>query len=88
MEATQGQIDGFFSQLPYKCHVEEVAGWDIDLRFALNSTAGWPYLNPYTTVPNPNTLQSEREFFVDNLLIRIHSIIEIISVHRPCAMGV
>jgi len=25
MEATQGQIDGFFSQLPYKCHLEEVA---------------------------------------------------------------
>jgi len=25
LEATQGQIDGFFSQLPYKCHLEEVA---------------------------------------------------------------
>jgi len=30
----------------------------------------------------------EREFFVDNLLVRIHLIIEIISVDRPCAMGV
>ena len=25
MEATQGQIDGFFSQLPYKCHQNRVA---------------------------------------------------------------
>ena len=25
LEATQGQIDSFFSQLPYKCHLEEVA---------------------------------------------------------------
>ena len=25
LEATQGQIDGLFSQLPYKCYLEEVA---------------------------------------------------------------
>ena len=25
LEATQGQMDGLFSQLPYKCHLEEVA---------------------------------------------------------------
>ena len=25
LEATQGQMDGFFSQLPYKCHIEELA---------------------------------------------------------------
>ena len=25
LEATQGQIDGGFSQLPYKCYLEEVA---------------------------------------------------------------
>ena len=25
LETTQGQIDGFFSQLPYKCHLKEVA---------------------------------------------------------------
>ena len=25
LEATQGQMDGFFSQFPSKCHVEEVA---------------------------------------------------------------
>ena len=24
LEATQGQMDGFFNQLPYKCHLEEV----------------------------------------------------------------
>jgi len=25
LEATQGQMDGFFSQIPYKCYLEEVA---------------------------------------------------------------
>ena len=30
----------------------------------------------------------EREFFIDNLLVRIHLIIVMISVDRPCAMGV
>ena len=30
----------------------------------------------------------EREFFIDNLLVRIHFIIEMILVDRPCAMGV
>ena len=25
LEATQGQIDSFFGQLPYNCHLEEVA---------------------------------------------------------------
>ena len=30
----------------------------------------------------------ESEFFIDNLLVRIHSIIEMILEDRPCAMGV
>ena len=30
----------------------------------------------------------EREFFIDNLLVRIHVIIEMILVDRPCAMGI
>jgi hypothetical protein len=30
----------------------------------------------------------EREFFIDNLLVRIHLIIEIILVDRPGAIGV
>jgi hypothetical protein len=30
----------------------------------------------------------ERQFFMDNLLVQIHLIIEMISVDRPCAMGV
>ena len=25
LEVTQGQMDGFLSQLPFKCHLEEVA---------------------------------------------------------------
>ena len=30
----------------------------------------------------------EREFLIDNLLVRIHSIVVRIQVDRPCAMGV
>ena len=41
LEATHGKIDGFFSQLPYKCHLERWLLWEIDLRFALNSPPGW-----------------------------------------------
>ena len=29
----------------------------------------------------------EREFFIDNLLVRIHLIIKMVLVDRPCAMG-
>ena len=32
--------------------------------------------------------KQEKELFVDNLLVRIHLIIEIILEDRPCAMGV
>ena len=40
LEATQGQIDGFFSQLPYKCHLFEVAsvGYRLKICPQLNST--------------------------------------------------
>ena len=31
---------------------------------------------------------TQREFFIDNLLVRIHLIIEMILVDRPCAIGV
>ena len=34
-------MDGFLSQLPYKCHTEELHPWEIDSGFALNSTPGW-----------------------------------------------
>ena len=40
-------------------------------------------LNPYR-----GASLREREFFIDNLLVRIHLIIVMISVDRPCAMGV
>ena len=44
LEATQGQMDCFFGQLPYKRHLDATSKrwhlWDIDLRFARNSTPG------------------------------------------------
>ena len=36
---------------------------------------------------SPSCTREEREVFIHNLLVRIHSIIEIL-VDRPCAMGV
>ena len=35
LEATQGKMDGFLSQLPYRCHLEEVA-----------SAGDWPEICP------------------------------------------
>ena len=32
LEATQGQMDGFFSQLPYKCHQNRVASVGVSLK--------------------------------------------------------
>ena len=57
LEATQGQMDGFFSQLSYKCHLEEVASVG-DLRFALNSTPGWPPSNNHrlTSIQTKNSV--------------------------------
>ena len=34
-----------------------------------------------------NWVDAEREFFIDNLLVRIHLIIKTTLVDRPCAMG-
>ena len=36
----------------------------------------------------PRDYQVEREFFIDNLLVRIHLLIEMTAVDRPCAMRV
>ena len=36
----------------------------------------------------PGYPPEERDFFIHNLLVRIHLIIEMILVDRPCAMGV
>jgi len=38
--------------------------------------------------PDADAEHGERECFIDNLLVRIHLIIEMIVVDRPCAMGV
>ena len=45
---------------------------------------------PYSLVigSGADELQTrEREFFIDNLLVRSHLIIEMLSVDRPCAVG-
>ena len=33
-------------------------------------------------------IPAEIDFFIHNLLVRIHSIVEMISGDRPCAIGV
>ena len=49
-----------------------------------------PYPQPSTLSPDSKVAHElhEREFFIYNLLVRIHLIIQIILVDRPCAMGV
>jgi len=37
-------------------------------------------------IPARASVMSEREIVIDNLLVRIHLIIEMILVDRPCAM--
>ena len=49
-------------------------------------------LFPATSSRGPALCQQgpspERDFFIDNPLVRIHLIIEMILVDRPCVMGV
>ena len=47
----------------------------------------FPHTQPQTLEPQSST-PKEREFVIDNLLARIHLIIEMILVDRPCAKGV
>ena len=42
---------------------------------------------PETPPPYPAEREREIELFIDNLLVRIHLIIEKILEDRPCAMG-
>ena len=52
MEATQGQMDGFFGQLPYKCHfTSRWHLWEINFRVALSSTPGWFSFGANTSCP-------------------------------------
>ena len=41
LETTQGQIDGFLSQLPFKYYLPEEASWEIDLGFTPGLPPGW-----------------------------------------------
>ena len=54
--------------------------------FKLELLLPWDFSKPLLK-PKQNT-RREREFIIDNLLVRIHLIIEMILVDRPCAMGV
>ena len=64
-----------------------------DLIFVIYIYQRWAYQVDRTRVneygPTPvSTSFTEEEFFIDNLLVRIHFIIEMILVDRLCAMGV
>ena len=45
---------------------------------------GWGLTSPKSTLPET---EREKEFVIDNLLVRIHLIIEKIYLDRPCAIG-
>jgi len=107
LEATQGQMDGFFSQLPYKCHQNRVASvgcwlticpwvtsrvacFFISMRCRVRvqgSELKWRWRCRYRTPigrgarscsPTLCLIQTEREFFIDNLMVRIHFIVVMI----------
>ena len=44
--------------------------------------------HPSAGVRHTLVFASQRENFIDNLLVRVHLIIEMILVDRPCATGV
>ena len=54
LEATQGQMDGFISQIPYKCHLEEVAsvGDCLKIRPQLDSRKGAKLGAQKTVIPS------------------------------------
>jgi hypothetical protein len=56
----------------------------------LRSTLINPDPTPFLLLARPPQLilsPPEREIFMDNLLVRVHWIIEMIVVEGPCAMG-
>ena len=67
----------------------QMDGWDVTLFESEKVFQPAPALPPVICAlllsPSP---QREEEFFIDNLLVRIHLIIEMILVDRPCAMVV
>ena len=54
---------------------------------ATGATARTPPPQQTSSLASPGG-QTERDFIVDNLLVRIHLMIEKILVDRPCAVGV
>jgi len=48
----------------------------------------WHVTDPPLGEHSVSATRMQREFFIDNLLVRIHLIIEMILVDRPCATGV
>ena len=57
-------------------------------RYLCTVTRADAFYLPSVPTANSPAGEGEREFFIDNLQVRIHLIIEMILVHRPCAMGV
>jgi hypothetical protein len=52
------------------------------------SRPSWPLYIPLVGGVTERTAPFQREFFIDNLLVQIHLIIEMILVDRPYTMGV
>ena len=62
-----------------------VCRWNLPRGVAYANIHGLNASAWFCDIVSPST---EREFCIDNLLVRIHLIIEMVLVHRPCAMGV
>ena len=57
------------------------------VRFLMGEVPLYPADTIHRLLPRASRHFLKKEFFVDNLLVRIHSLIEMNLVDRPCAMG-
>jgi hypothetical protein len=74
------------SPFPFARELRSVCSSDSQIASACLRVWGFVFHN--STEAEQFINLDEREIFIDNLLVRVHWIIEMIVVERPCAMGV
>jgi len=62
--------------------------WIRTSRLSIQNSLYAPAPKPDLFIPLSSEYGREREFFIDNLLVRMHFIIEMKLVDRACAIGI
>jgi len=63
LETTQGQTDGFFSKLPFKCYLPEVASVGESLKFAPGLPPGWCRVRAYVAAAIDDAVRHARVLY-------------------------